>query len=261
MSDLVSNDGLRPDAPPGPTIPGPRGKRVAIVQSNYIPWKGYFDLINSVDKFILYDSVQYTRRDWRNRNRIKTPHGVQWLTIPVQVKGKYFQAIKDTLVSGDEWRGEHWARLQHSYARSPHFNDFRDHFESLYLAARHPLLIDINRQWIEVICANLGIRTPLARSEDYRLTSPSPTERLLEICLQEGAVEYLSGPVAREYLDEDAFRRAGVQVHWMDYSGYPEYPQLHGPFDHAVSVLDLLFMTGPRAPTYLKSFAPQPTPP
>src|ERR1041384_7029573 len=102
-------------------------KMVAIVQSNYIPWKGYFDMIRGVDEFVLYDDVQYTRRDWRNRNRIKTAQGTQWLTIPVEVKGKYLQAIKETKISDPSWGRTHWRTLCHSYNRAPHFRDFQDH--------------------------------------------------------------------------------------------------------------------------------------
>src|SRR5215510_8709820 len=101
-------------------------KKVAIVQSNYIPWKGYFDLINSVDEFILFDDMQYTKRDWRNRNRIKTPDGVAWLTIPVAVKGKYHQRIADTLVSDPSWIASHWKTIRHCYARAPYFAVYRD---------------------------------------------------------------------------------------------------------------------------------------
>src|ERR1700754_2429408 len=98
-------------------------KRVAIVQSNYIPWKGYFDLIAAVDEFILYDDMQYTRRDWRNRNQIKTPLGVQWMTVPVQVKGKYYQKIKDTEIDGIDWAEAHWRLLAQNYRRAAHFNE------------------------------------------------------------------------------------------------------------------------------------------
>jgi hypothetical protein len=232
--------------------PRPAGKRVAVVQSNYIPWKGYFDLVRRVDEFVLYDDVQYTRRDWRNRNRIKTPHGVQWLTIPVQVKGRYLQKIKDTVVSGDDWRREHWDTLTHCYGRAPFFRAFADQFGALYLGSREKYLSEINRAWLSALCGTLGIRTRLSWSMDYAVAAEDPTERLLEVCRRAGAAEYLSGPAARAYLDEGAFGRAGVRVAWMDYSGYPEYPQLYPPFDHRVSVLDLLFMTGPDAPAYLK---------
>ena len=227
------------------------GKLVAIVQSNYIPWKGYFDMIRGVDEFVLYDDVQYTKRDWRNRNRIKTPQGTQWLTIPVEVKGKYFQAIKDTRISDPTWAKTHWRTLWHCYSKAQHFKEFRQSFEALYLGCQATHLSDVNRTWIDAICKMMGITTRISQSMDYRLTESDPSARLLEICLQAKANVYLSGPAARVYLDEDLFKRNGVAVRFMDYAGYPEYPQLYPPFDHAVSVLDLLFMTGVRAPEFL----------
>jgi hypothetical protein len=228
------------------------GKTVAIVQSNYIPWKGYFDLIRSADEFVLYDDAQYTRRDWRNRNRIKTADGVQWLTIPVEVKGKYLQRIRDTKVSDRAWAENHWTRLRHAYAKAPHFRGHEELFAGLYArAAGLEHLSTINELFIRAVCRVLGIATRITDSSAYSPDNPDPTGRLLDICRRAGATEYLSGPAAKAYLDEGLFRRAGVTVRYMDYAGYPEYPQLHGPFDHAVSVLDLLFMTGPRAAEYL----------
>lgn len=250
---MPADAALRTDPPGAASSPRLR-RRLAIVQSNYVPWKGYFDLIHSVDELVLYEDVQYTRRDWRNRNRIKTPAGVRWLTIPVQVKGRYYQKIKDTLIDGDDWRREHWASLCHSYARAPHFRELRERFEGLYLGSGERSLSAVNRSFLEAICDLLGIRTPLSWSMDYRLTALDPTERLVEVCMQAGATEYLSGPAARAYLNEEVFRRAGVAVRWIDYSNYPEYPQIYPPFDHHVSALDLLFMTGRDAPRYMKSF-------
>jgi len=222
------------------------------VQSNYIPWKGYFDLINSVDEFILLDEVQYTRRDWRNRNRIKTAHGTQWLTIPVEVKGKYFQAVKETKVSDPNWGRDHWRTLSHCYGKAPFFRHFKDAFESLYLGRNDEFLSDVNHAWITGVCEIMGITTRITRSMDYRLTETDPTAKLLELCLQASASVYLSGPAARSYLDEGLFAGHGVAVRYMDYSGYAEYPQLHPPFEHAVTVLDLLFMVGPQASAYLE---------
>src|SRR5262245_25332489 len=110
-------------------------KAVAIVQSNYIPWKGYFDLINLVDEFILYDDVQYTRRDWRNRNKIKTANGPQWLTIPVEVKGKYSQKIKDTMITDPDWAHKHWRSIAHSYSKARCFRQYSEFFEDLYFGS------------------------------------------------------------------------------------------------------------------------------
>jgi hypothetical protein len=234
-------------------------KLVVIVQSNYIPWKGYFDLINMADEFILYDDVQYTRRDWRNRNLIKTPQGPQWLTVPVEVKGKYFQKIRDTRISEPGWARKHWATLVQNYGKTPYFAPYREVLEPLYLDNQDAFLSDLNRRFIEAICGILDIRTRISWSSDYPLVD-GRSERLLGLCLAAGAKRYLSGPAARGYLDEQLFNDAGVAVSWMDYSGYPPYRQLHGNFEHGVTVLDLLFNEGPEATRYMKSFAGAPNP-
>ncbi|MSO96194.1 MAG: hypothetical protein EXQ81_10470 [Thermoleophilia bacterium] len=229
-------------------------KRVAIVQSNYIPWKGYFDLIAMVDEFILYDDRQYTRRDWRNRNLLKTPQGARWLTIPVEVKGRYDQRIDETLVSDPSWAADHWAVLTHAYSRADHFASHRVHIAELYreaAAERHLSLI--NRRFIKAVCELLGIRTKLSWSTEYAAEG-ARTERLVALCRAAGATEYLSGPAARAYMDESLFAAAGITLRYMDYSGYPEYPQLHPPFGHHVSIVDLIFNVGDDARRYLKSF-------
>lgn len=225
-------------------------KTIAIVQSNYVPWKGYFDLIRSVDEFVLYDDMQFTRRDWRNRNRIKTPSGLQWLTIPVQVKGRYHQTIRETRISDPDWPAGHWRSLALAYGRAPFFADTAAWLEPLYRGAVQQGLSAINRHFLAAICARLGIATPLVDCTAYRLEGER-SARLASICAQAGASTYVSGPAARDYLDEGAFAAHGIAVRWFDYSGYPEYPQLWGAFEHGVSILDLLFNTGPAAPDYL----------
>ena len=225
--------------------------RVAILQSNYVPWKGYFDLIAAVDHFVLYDDAQYTKNDWRNRNRIKTAQGLRWLTIPVQSGGRFGQRIRDTQVQGDTWRRSHWRTLTQSYARAPHFGYVRAAFEELYLGGVERSLSLINRAFLERACELLGIRTAITWSHEHPLVE-GRIERLLGLCAHLGAREYLSGPAARDYLDPAVFQARGITVRWMDYSGYREYPQLHGPFEHGVSVLDLLFQEGPRAGDWMK---------
>ena len=226
-------------------------KKVAILQSNYIPWKGYFDLIGSVDEFILYDDMQYTRRDWRNRNQIKTPQGVQWLTVPVRVKGKYDQKIRDTEIDGSDWAAAHWKALAQNYARAPHFAEIAAWLEPLYLAASYTHLSELNRRFIEAVCAYLRIDTVISDSSDYTLVE-GKTERLVDLCAQAGGTEYVSGPSARDYVDESVFERSGIQLTWFDYAGYPEYPQLWGEFAHGVTVLDLLFNCGKDAGRFMR---------
>jgi hypothetical protein len=227
------------------------GKRIAVVQSNYIPWKGYFDLIRSVDEFVLLDDVQYTRRDWRNRNIIKTPDGPMWLTIPVKVKGKYSQPIREVETDGSSWREAHWRAISHNYARTPYFRDLRESFEQLYLGCRDTQLSHVNHRFLTVVCDLLGIRTRISWSMDYGLVD-GKTERLVALCRQLDAAEYLSGPAARGYISEELFAQAGITLRYADYSGYPEYPQLHPPFNHFVSIIDLVFNVGADAIKYMK---------
>ncbi len=218
-------------------------KKIAILQSNYIPWKGYFDMIAAVDEFILYDDMQYTRRDWRNRNLIKTPQGMQWLTVPVQVKGKYDQKIKDTLIDGPDWATTHWKSLAQNYRRSPHFDEIAAWLEPLYIAESYTHLSQLNRRFIEVICDYLEINTVITNSWDYTLTD-GKTERLAELCAQAKGTEYISGPAAKDYIEEDIFKNMDIKLTWFNYTGYPDYPQLWGDFTHGVSILDLLFNCG-----------------
>ncbi|HEV7436181.1 MAG TPA: WbqC family protein [Pseudorhizobium sp.] len=225
-------------------------KKVAILQSNYIPWKGYFDLIGSVDEFILFDEMQYTRRDWRNRNKIKTPNGLKWLTIPVSVKGKYLQTINATETEGTAWAKDHWLALSSNYRRAPHFEAVASWLAPLYEELSDTSLSRINERFLAETCERLAIDTPISRCEDYAMID-GKSERLAHLCAQAGGDVYVSGPAARDYLDLSPFEARGIAVEWFDYAGYPEYPQLWGPFVHGVTVLDLMFNCGADAPAFL----------
>lgn len=226
-------------------------KKAAILQSNYIPWKGYFDLIAAVDEFILYDDMQYTRRDWRNRNKIKTPQGTVWLTVPVKVKGNYYQKIKDTEIDGSAWARTHWKSLAQHYRRAAHFKEIAAWLEPLYLERHYTHLSDLNRVFLEKICAYLGIHTKIASSSDYVLKE-GKTERLADLCVQAKATEYVSGPAAKDYIVPQVFEDVGVALTWFDYEGYKPYPQLWGEFTHNVSIVDLLFNCGPESAKMLR---------
>lgn len=224
-------------------------KRVAIVQSNYIPWKGYFDLIGAVDEFVLYDDAQFTKNDWRHRNRIKTPAGVEWLSLPAGQD--IHRRIRDVRIADSRWRRTHWRTLQANYARAPSFAAVAAWLEPLYTERDDDRLSTINRSFIERTCQALGIGTVISDSSAYPLAD-GRMERLLELCTATGATTYVSGPAASGYLDEAAFAARGIAVEWFDYRGYPEYPQLWGSFVHEVSVLDLLFNCGADASRFMK---------
>ncbi|GAB4129233.1 MAG: WbqC family protein [Raineya sp.] len=229
-------------------------KKVLITQSNYIPWKGYFDAINTVDELVLYDEVQFTKRDWRNRNLIKTPQGRQWLSIPVEVKGKFFQKIKETKISDATWGRKHWASIRQNYTKAKHFKDFGEIFEDFYLNNSLLYLSEVNLQLIKIVCKILGISTKITFSDAYPVKRTGKNERLIDICKQLGAEVYYSGPMAQNYIDIAMFKSEGIAVEFLDYEGYPEYEQLYGAFVHQVSILDLLFNQGAQASKFMKSF-------
>jgi hypothetical protein len=236
-----------------------KSKRVAILQSNYIPWKGYFDLINSVDEFIFYDCVQYTKHDWRNRNKIKTAAGSKWLTIPVTTTDLFTSTftVAQAQIADPQWRKKHWSSISQNYSKARYFADYSKVFQSLY-EDDEVFLSKINQRFIKTICQVLDIRTKITDSTEYELVGDR-NERLVNLCQQAGAGSYLSGPAAQDYLDESLFANVDVAVKWMDYSNYPEYTQLFPPFDHYVTVLDLIFNEGPNAQQFMKSFQRTPS--
>lgn len=225
--------------------------RCAIVQPSYIPWRGYFDIISRVDLFVFLDDVQYDRRGWRNRNRVKTPQGSRWLTVPVAARGAQLSGlpIHSVPTVGEAWPRQHLETLRRLYARAPYFGQYREWLERAF---EHPppLLADFTIALTIDIAGFLGItQTRFLRSSELNVTG-TKTERLIDILRKVNAAVYLSGPTARAYLDELLFHKAGISIEWMEYD-YPEYPQLCPPFDPHVTILDLLFMTGERAGDYI----------
>jgi hypothetical protein len=224
-----------------------------ILQPSYIPWRGYFHLIQRADVFVFYDDVQYDKHGWRNRNRVKTPSGVQWLTIPVRSRGCVTDGtpIKDIEIAWDrDWAAKHWATIRQSYARrAPHFARYGGLLEQWY-AARPALLADAVIPLTITLARELGItHTRFVRSSELGVTGDR-VERLLGILRAVGADRYLSGPSAQEYIDEEQFQSANIGLSYVTYD-YREYTQLYPPYDPQVSILDLLFMTGPDAPNHI----------
>lgn len=223
--------------------------RVAVLQSNYIPWKGYFDIIRSVDLFIFYDDVQYTKHNWRNRNLLKTENGLKWITIPCGESES--RLICEVKLCDNGWQEKHWRMIEENYRKAPYWDRYSEMFRSGYMDKKWTNLSELNQYLIIMISREiLGIKTQFGDSRDYSLQD-SKAARLLQLIKKTGADEYLSGPSAKNYIDEAEFERAGVKVLWMNYDWYFEYPQLYEPFEHGVSIIDLIFNTGPEAPRYI----------
>ncbi len=224
--------------------------KCAIIQPCYIPWRGYFDIIHDVDVFVFHDDIQYTKQDWRNRNRIKTAGGLKWVTVPVgDVKTE--TPIHQVRITDQSWAGRHMALFRGSYENTPFFKVCMEFLLPIY-ETKWSLLADLDICLTEEIARFLGIRTRFLRSSEMGIEGKK-TERIIAICRKAGADQYLSGPAARDYLDEPWLKREGIQLSYKHYE-YPPYPQFHGPFEAQVSIVDLLCHCGPSAPDYIWNF-------
>lgn len=226
---------------------------VSICQSNYIPWRGYFDLIGFADYFVLYDNVQYTKNDWRNRNKIKTPNGAEWLTIACKTNS-INQRIDETFIANTNWYVKHLKTIKSNYAKAAAFGLVYDWIEEIYVNKISHLtkISDINKCLITEICKFLNIQTTILSDNELELIE-GKSEKLIHICSQLKADVYLSGPSAQDYLDLSLFHENNIDVIWMDYTGYPSYSQQFGEFNPNLSIIDLLFNEGLNAKEFLKS--------
>lgn len=224
-------------------------KRVAVLQSSYIPWKGYFDIINDVDTFIFYDDVQFTYQDWRSRNRMIANGNPVWLTVPTGSNIK--RMINEVELANPSWQRKHWSTIRHAYSKARYFRMYAEFIEHLYLGKDWKSLSEMNQFVTRSIARDtLGIQTEFRDSLEFQ-ASGSKLDRLIDLLVKAGATHYLSGPSARSYIDPRRFEEANIQLEYKDYSGYPEYRQLSNSFEHAVSILDLVFNTGPEASHYI----------
>lgn len=224
--------------------------KIGIIQPNFAPWRGYHDFIYECGVFVLHSDLQYTRADWRNRNKIKTPLGLRWLTVPVHYNYTA-QLISEVKIDySTNWPKAHLNLLIDNYRAAPYFSNMHDLFWDA-VRTRPVWLCDVDRNLTDAVNLYLGIKTPVYDSRSFALDPAlRKTERILAICKALGATTYLSGPAARVYLDEDLLRRNGIVPEYKVYD-YPEYPQLHGKFEGNLSVLDLIANVGPDAPKYI----------
>jgi hypothetical protein len=231
--------------------------KCVILQPSYIPWRGYFHQMQKADLFIFCDDVQYNTAGWRNRNRIKTGNGAEWLTIPVHSKGTHGSGrqIKDMEICWDEpWNVRHLGAIENAYRRAPYFTTYFPLLQEWY-RARCRFLADFTITLSIALAGQLGVpESRFMRSAPLGIQA-SKTDRIVQMMHRVGADHYISGPTAKDYIEEDKLREAGITLEYMEYD-YPEYPQLHGAFDPHISIVDLLFMRGPDAPSFIWAQAP-----
>ena len=225
--------------------------RVVILQPGYLPWLGFFDQFRQSDIFIFYDDVQFDRRSWRNRNRIKSHAGIQWLTVPVLKKGRYTQAIRETQIDNTQpWQRKHLGSIRASYARAPYFDCYYPDIEAV-ISKPWAFLVDVDMAVIHLVLGWLGLARETRFSSDLCIDGHK-TQRLYEICHAFGATEYLSPNAAYAYLDESVFHLNGVRLRYHNYA-HPIYRQQFGPFVSHLSVIDLLFNHGPESLSILST--------
>lgn len=229
--------------------------RVGIIQSSFIPWRGYFDIIDEVDLFVFLDDVQYTASDWRNRNRLRSANGSAWLTVPVKA-GSLGRKISETeLAIPDRWLHKTGRWLRQTYGKSPHFNTYYEDFLAI-MAAEHATISSLNQALTHWLMACLGIETRTICSTGLGAQGVR-LERVMDVLLKVGATDYLSGPSAANYLSPARFEAEGIGLSLKSYD-YRPYPQPKPVVDEALSVLDLLFCCGPEAPAWIKSHTRNP---
>lgn len=226
-------------------------KKILISQSNYIPWKGYFDSISLVDCFVIYDTMQFTKRDWRNRNYIKTNEGLKLLSIPVLVKGKFYQKINETQIANPNWYKEHWEIIAYHYKKRPFFKEISPLVKEWYFGATSIFLTEINVHFLKNISKFLDIKTEFVDSREFKYVEDR-NQRLVDIVTTLGGNKYYSGPAAKSYIDLSIFNKSGIEVEFLTYDNYPNYDQQGTQFEHGVSIIDLIFNVGIDAKKYLK---------
>lgn len=227
--------------------------KVGVIQSSYVPWRGYFDLIDDVDLFVFYDDVQFSKGSWRNRNKIKTSRGVSWITVPVRHRS-LSQLICDTEIDPKPgWEEAQLRAFREAYREAPHLRAAISFLESAF-ARKLRTISELNVLLVKELCAYLGIRTEMVMSSQYPVQG-AKTARLLALLKAVGARAYLSGPTAKGYLVESEFREAGIELDYKSYD-YAPYPQQWGAFEGAVTVLDLIANCGPGSRNLMKSVTP-----
>lgn len=224
-------------------------KKIAILQSNYIPWKGVFDMMNKVDTFVFFEDVDFTKRDWRIRNKIKTPEGEIWLTIPVKKASRGTKIYEIQISQEENWQEKHYKTITQYYKKAKYFEEYKWLLDKIYLEKKWKNLSEFNIFSNILIAKELGIKTEFINSKDLK-TSGTKDDKLIEICEKLEGNYYLSGPAAKDYINNEKFKNKNINLAYIKYE-YPEYKQLYGEFNHYLSIFDVLFNCGKDAQNYI----------
>ncbi|MDD5509200.1 MAG: WbqC family protein [Dehalococcoidales bacterium] len=225
--------------------------RSVVLQPTYLPWMGYFGMVDAADIFVFYNDVQFSPQSWQQRNRIKTSQGWIWLSVPVV--RQFGSKINGTRINNStDWNKKHWESIKQSYTKAPFFEQWAPIFKEVY-DNEWEYLADLNVTLIQKIAKALGLETKFAVSSDLEIGGVK-TERLVNTLQKIGADEYVSGPGAKDYIDVDSLREKGIKLYWYEYQ-HPVYPQIRGEFVPYLSVIDLLFNTGAEAVRYIREGA------
>lgn len=228
-----------------------RPMKAVVLQPTYLPWMGYFGMMDLADVFVFYDDVQFVKQSWQQRNRIKSSDG-KWIWLSVHILQKFGQNINEVqIVDTFDWRKKHWASINQLYGKAPHFEKYRDDLEDIY-KREWKFLSELNIFIITRMCELFGIKVPvLLRSSALGELTGKSTERLLLILEKIGADTYIGNPGSKEYIEVDRFKEKGMDLYWYEYQ-HPVYPQIRGEFVPYLSAIDLLFNTGELSCQYIR---------
>ncbi|OGF51209.1 MAG: hypothetical protein A2044_06805 [Candidatus Firestonebacteria bacterium GWA2_43_8] len=216
--------------------------KLSVHQPQYIPWLGYIDKLAKSEAFVFLDNVQYKKREFQNRNKIRTKEGFLWLTVPVVTKGKYDQLIREVEIDNSEnWRKNHFEALRHNYGKAPFYPEHEKFLKDIY-SKEWKKLSELNMYIVKYILDYLGIQIPLYLESELAIEGVK-TDRLVNICKKLKADIYLSGQGAKDYIEEGKFAAAGIKLEYQEFE-HPVYTQVFNGFESHLSVLDLLFNKG-----------------
>ena len=236
---------------------------VVIVQPFYLPWIGYFGMIDKADIFVFADNLQFLKKSWQRRNKIKTTNNTsKWLSVPVT--GKYKQNINEVAINNSaefkqknkvvNWKEKHWELISSSYSKAPYFDDYKDDVEEIF-TRDWDLLLDLDIYATEKISELLGLKVPdFVKASDLDSAEGIKVDYILNVCDQIGADAYISGPAAKDYIDFNEFQKfkqKNVDLYWFEFP-HPVYPQIGSDFIPYLSAIDLLFNTGEKSWDYIQ---------